>query len=96
MAITLSEKNCINTIMSMMQNVQHLIDFDNRVYEEAFGIEAVSTIQKQAEYMPDTKCKDFAIQSMLNIAYDQGYQDCISMITRIIESTLGVSDDALS
>ena len=80
----------------MMQSVQSLIDFDTRIYERAFGHDTVALIQKQAEVMPDTDKKDFAIQAMLNIGYDQGYQDCISMITRIIESTVGVSDEAFT
>jgi hypothetical protein len=93
---TLSEKNCINSIVRMLQNVQGLIDFDNRVYTEAFGVETVSIIQKQAEVMPDTEKEGFAIQAMLNIAYDQGYQDCVSMIIRVIESCEVTPDAALS
>lgn len=96
MANTLSEKNCINTILRMMQNVQSLINFDVRVYERAFGHDTVALIQKQAEIMPDTDKKDFAIQAMLNIGYDQGYQDCISMITRIIESAVGFCDESFT
>lgn len=80
----------------MLQNVQSLIDFDNKVYTQAFGSDTVALIQKQAEVMPDTDKKDFAIQAMLNIGYDQGFQDCISMITRIIESYAGGDVDALS
>ena len=93
MNITLSAQkgdNTVSTIQRMLENAQGLIDFDNRVYEDAFGYKAVATVQKQSELMPDTNNPDFAINAMLNIAYDQGFQDCISMITRVIENTRGV------
>lgn len=80
------EQGTIDTIRRMTDNVQALIDFDTRVYTAAFGEKAVQTIQKQAEFMPDTNKNGFAVQAMINIAYDQGYQDCIDMIRRVIDS----------
>ena len=80
------EESTISTIRRMTDNVQSLIDFDTAVYVAAFGEKAVRTDQNQAEKMPDTDKGGFAIQAMLNIGYDQGYQDCIDMIRRIIDS----------
>lgn len=64
-----------------------IMDFDRRVYVTAFGEEAVSTVEKYAELMPDSDNPDFAIQSMLNIAYDQGFKDACLMIVRCLESS---------
>jgi hypothetical protein len=84
MTETRKEESTISTIGRMLDNVEGLIDFDINVYVTAFGENAVSTIQRQAEVMPETNSDGFAIQAMLNIAYDQGFQDCIDMIRRVI------------
>ena len=49
-----------------------IMDFDRRIYVRAYGEKAVSTVEKKAEIMPETNDTDTALQSMLNIAYDQG------------------------
>lgn len=85
----LNHAQCIellSTVLRMLENVEGIIRFDTNVYTAAFGEEAVMTVQKHAEIMPDTNSNDFHIQAMLNIAYDQGYQDAIDMVHRIVDS----------
>lgn len=85
---TLSENNLtISTINRMIENAMKITDFDRRIYVTAFGEKAVSTVEKNAELMPDVDNPDFALQSMLNIAYDQGFKDACMMIIRVIESS---------
>lgn len=71
----------------MIDNCMKIMEFDRRVYVTAFGENAVSTVEKYAEIMPDSDDSDFAIQSMLNIAYDQGFKDACLMIVRCLESS---------
>jgi hypothetical protein len=80
-----SEKNTISTIQKMIENSVSIMDFDRRIYVRAFGEKAVSTVEKNAELMPETNDPDTALQSMLNIAYDQGFKDACMMIVRVLE-----------
>lgn len=76
----------------MIENAMSITDFDRRVYVTAFGEKAVSTVEQNAELMPDTDNPDFALQAMLNIAYDQGFKDACMMIVRVMESSGEIYD----
>lgn len=71
----------------MIENAVGILDFDRRVYVNAYGELAVSMVEKNAESMPDSDNPDSSIQAMINIAYDQGFRDACMMIVRVIESS---------
>lgn len=75
----------VDALTKILSNAQSIIDFDTRCYVDWFGENAVGTVQSHCENMPNFEDPDFTIQSMVNIAYDQGFQDCINMVSRILD-----------
>ncbi len=83
-------------ISRLFANSQAIMDFDRKVYVKAYGEKAVSFVEVNAEAMPDTDNPNMRIQSMLNIAYDQGFRDCIEMTVRAMENTCGYDEQSFS
>lgn len=95
---TKEAKNYVERLQKQLDNAQRIIDFDRVVYSAMYSDEAVDTVQKLCEYMPDINtenCNEYRIQSMLNIAYDKGFEDCILMVCRYLDR-LGVFSDEIS
>lgn len=76
------------TIDSMFSNCEAIHRFDRSVYVCAYGEKAVSFVEDICEEMPNVDRPNVCIQSALNIAYDKGFEDCILMVTSIMERTI--------
>lgn len=83
-------------IAQLFNNCQSIMDFDRTVYCRAYGEDAVCYVERISEIMPDTDNPNMRIQAMLNIAYDQGFKDCVSMVIRAMENTCGYDEESLS
>lgn len=90
-------KQFAEKLQKQLDNAQKIIDFDKGVYSDFYTDEAIEIVQKLAEYMPDINeenANDYRIQSMLNIAYDKGFEDCILMVCRFLDRIGVFSDEA--
>lgn len=71
-------------IQQRIEASRSLLDFDKRLFDAKFGVEAVDFVRDTAEYMPDLNAPDHLIKSMLCIAYDKGFEDALNMIERVL------------
>ena len=70
-------------LYAKLVSCENIGNFDRRLYCEAYSEQAVQFVEERAMIMPNVYAKkDFNVQAMINIAYNQGFKDCCELVYR--------------
>lgn len=86
------EKAVLNFIVDKTNALTSIGRFDRQLLVGRFGEKAVSSIEETASVLPDFEDKDYLIASMIHIAYNKGFDDCIDVIRQALVDG-GVCDE---